>query len=71
MDRSDDAYIAAAYSGTAGVAATQVEMDALTVLYRALATELVDVVPAGKMLNNALRDLENSAHAAFDGMVPP
>jgi hypothetical protein len=71
MDRSDADYIAAAYSGQSGVAATQAEMDALTVLYRELATELVAVVPPGKYLTNALRDLENSAKQAFYGMSHP
>jgi hypothetical protein len=68
MDRTSAEYIAVAYSGQAGVAATQAEIDALTILYRELATELVAVVPDGKLLNNALIHLEDSAKQAFLAM---
>jgi hypothetical protein len=72
MDRWDAAYIALAYGGSSGDVGTQADIDALTVLYRALATELVANMPANSgQLNLALLHLEDSAKAQFYGMTHP
>lgn len=68
MERDSALYIATAYSGQSGVAATQAQMDDLTTLYRALATEIVDNVPDGEFRDHSLVDLENSAKQAFHAM---
>lgn len=70
-DRGEASYIGAGYAATSGVAQTQTEIDELTVLYRALATQLVAYVVNTEALDQALTDLENSAKQAFDGLRRP
>jgi predicted Zn-dependent protease with MMP-like domain len=72
MERSSAEYIAVAYSGQSRMTATQDAMDDLTVLFRALATEIVAAVTDNPTdLDNALIDLENSAKQTFHGMRHP